>query len=186
MFNKKGLEEVSSKIDSLNSKIDENNKAVSTIKMSAEDNSKKLIEKIDAITTKQVSYFDEFDKSLTVFNDMNIMYRKEFDSLGNFKNQLAEKLLEKVSKEMKDEMQKHFSKLELEKRQFEGLSRELEALKLEIQKLKSISETIKSMDFELVNYSKKLLEQDNEKLRLMSQIDNLQRLVAKIRHGKHQ
>ncbi|HLC85730.1 MAG TPA: hypothetical protein VJG30_00365 [Candidatus Nanoarchaeia archaeon] len=186
MFNKKEIAELRSEISKLNQVVDEANKNIGALKSSSEDSKKIILEKINDITTRQVSYFEEFDKSLTAFNDMNLRYRKEFDSLGNFKNQLTDKILERIDREVKDELQKHFAKLELEKKNFETLSKELENLKNEIQKLKTISETIKAIDFELVNYTKKLAQEDHEKLRLMMQVDNLQKLIGKIRQGKHQ
>ena len=186
MFNKKELTELKSELDKLSKVIEVTNNNINTIKISSEENKRAVLEKIDDITAKQVGYFDEFDKSLTTFNDMNLRYRKEFDSLGNFKNQLADKILEKIDKEVKEELLKHFSKLELERRNFETLSKELENLKNEIQKLRGISETIKKMDFELVNYTKKLTQEDHEKLKLMTQIDNLQKLIGKMRQGRHQ
>src|SRR3989344_870379 len=185
MFNKKEIAELRSEISKLNQVVDEANKNIGALKSSSEDSKKIILEKINDITTRQVSYFEEFDKSLTAFNDMNLRYRKEFDSLGNFKNQLADKILEKIDKEVKEELLKHFSKLELERRNFETLSKELENLKNEIQKLRGISETIKKMDFELVNYTKKLTQEDHEKLKLMTQIDNLQKLIGKMRQGRH-
>ncbi len=185
MFNKKEIEDVNNKLELLNKSIEVINENISDVKLLNVDNSKKILDKINEINSRHVNYFEEFDKNISAFNSLNLMYRKEFDNLGSFKSQLAEKLLDKLSRDIKDEVQKHFAKLESEKKNFELLSKELESLMREIQKLKAVSETVKTMDFELTNYSKKLLDNDTEKLRLMNKIDNLEKLISKMRQGRH-
>ncbi len=58
---------------------------------------------------------------------------------------------------------------------------EISRLRAEIERLSKVSSSIKSMDFELSNYAKRLQADDAEKLRLMRQIDSMERLVSKIR-----
>lgn len=185
MFNKKELQEIEEKLNKISDKIENQDSLLKEFNDNNNSNVKEIKTSIDSISQKQVTYFDEFDKNLSNFTELNLMYRKEFDNLASIKHQTTEKLLEKVEKELKQEIQKHLSNLDLEKQEFSKINKELDSLKQEIHKLMSISETIKTIDFELNNYIKKITEQDREKLRLMGQVDDLQKLIAKIRQGKH-
>ncbi len=62
-----------------------------------------------------------------------------------------------------------------------SVSGELNKLKSEIAKLSSVAERIKVEDFELTKFGNQLAAADSEKLRLMSRIDALERLIAKMR-----
>ncbi len=185
MFNKKELQEIEEKLNKISDKVENQEKLVKEFNDNNNSNVKEIKSAVDSITQKQVTYFDEFDKNLSNFTELNLMYRKEFDNLASIKHQATDRLLEKIEKELKQEIHKHLSNLDLEKQKFSDLNKDLDSLKQEIHKLKSISETIKTIDFELNNYIKKITEQDQEKLRLMRQVDELQKLIAKIRQGKH-
>ena len=67
------------------------------------------------------------------------------------------------------------------KNELAGINSDVSKLHSEIDRLNKISSQVKSMDFDLVNYAKKLQADDSEKLRLLRQIDSLERLVSKMR-----
>ena len=60
---------------------------------------------------------------------------------------------------------------------------EFSKLRGEITKLSTVAEKIKAEDFELARFSNQLLAADKEKLQLMSKIDSLERLIAKMRRA---
>ncbi len=62
-----------------------------------------------------------------------------------------------------------------------AITKELQALRADIVKLASISSSIKKEDFELNKVAQHLLKEDKEKLRLMNEVDRLQRLVGSMR-----
>lgn len=185
MFNKKELNEIEEKLNKISDKVENQEKLIKEFNENNNSNVKGIKSAVDSITQKQVTYFDEFDKNISNFTELNLMYRKEFDNLASIKHQVTDKLLEKIEKELKQEIQKHLNNLDLEKQKFSEMNKELDLLKQEIHKLKLFSEAIKTIDFELNSYIKKITEQDQEKLRLMRQVDELQKLIAKIRQGKH-
>lgn len=59
----------------------------------------------------------------------------------------------------------------------------LNSIKDEIQKLQELSKTIKQQDVQLTGYINGIQKQDDEKLRLMRQVDKLQDIIAKERRG---
>lgn len=182
MFNKKELEEVQKKLNELEAKYTEGTKEICEFQ---EQKFKKLEETLGQLKEKQFYYFEEFEKSLTAFNDMNIKYKKEFDAFNVIKNNLTAKTLEKVEKEMKEVLAVHFTKLETEKKKFEDMSKDIEKAKEEIKKLIMISSKIKEADFDLTKYAAELRANDAEKLKLMKQVDELQTIIAKMRQGRH-
>lgn len=62
-----------------------------------------------------------------------------------------------------------------------AVANELAKLKADVTKLSAVAEKIKAEDFELVKFSQQLAAADSEKLRLMSKIDTLERLISKMR-----
>ncbi len=182
MFNKKELEEVQNKLNDLKTKYDQ---GIKEIKDFQEAKFKKLEETFSELKENQSHYFEEFEKALEAFNDMNAKYKKEFDTFNVIKNNLTSKTLEKVEKELKEELTKHFGKLETEKNKFEDLSRSIEQAKEEIKRLTFLSEKVKDADLNLVKHAQELKFSDSEKLKLMKQVDDLQILIAKMRQGRH-
>lgn len=144
-----------------------------------------IVENFEGLKQKQVFYFEEYDKALTTLNDINIRYKKEFENLNLTKNNLTEKVLEKLERELKESLKEHFLKLDNEKAKFESLTKEIEILKEEIRRITSLAEKIKSADLELVKHSQELERRDDEKTRLLKRIDDLQSLIGKIRRGEH-
>lgn len=61
------------------------------------------------------------------------------------------------------------------------ITEELTTLKTEISKLSTISSKINAKDFELTQVAKHLIKEDTEKLRLMNEVDKLQRMVGGMR-----
>lgn len=185
MFNKKELEEIQTGLK----EIKENH---STVKEELSKEVKEHVDKaleemkkeITEIKEKQSLYFEEFDKSLESFKNLNNSYKKEFDNLNLLKNQLTEKVLDKLEKDLKTEMGKHLEDLSVEKTKFKEIQKELDALRAEVEKHKGISQQIKGIDFELTSYMKKLREEDQEKLKLMKRVDDLQTIIAKMRQKR--
>jgi len=185
MFNKKELQEIEEKLNSLDSKLESNQKVIAAINEINSKNFGEIKNSINEINSKQSKYLEEFEKNLVNLSSLNQNYRKEFDNLASIKNQAIDRILEKIEKELKLEIQKHLDKLSLEQERFTALSNDLNSLKQEIQKLKAVSESIKTIDFGLNSYIQKITEQDKEKIRLLKQVDDLQSLIGKIRQGRH-
>ena len=130
-------------------------------------------------------YFNEFEKNLQNFRDLNSKYQKGFDDLSVMKNSMIEKVVAKVEKEMKTEQEKQAEAVKKEQQQRQELQQALAAMKQEVERLTLIGQKVKEMDFNLMNYAKKLQDEQADKMRLMAQIDHLESLIAKMRRGQH-
>lgn len=182
MFNKKELDNIQTALKELKEGYLEHKEHIKNhFNLSLTE----LKKEISALKETQGTYYQEFEKSLASFNELNSKYRKEYDNLILIKNQTTEKVLEKVEKELKQELGKHLDSLKLEREHFNSLQKELDKIREEVQRLQVVSQRVKEIDFELSSYIKKITEQDHEKLRLLKQVDDLQTLIAKMRQGKH-
>lgn len=182
MFNKEELAKIQAQLEAFEKKHEE---SIKDIKSHQEQKFKHLEDTLSQLKEKQFFYFEEFEKSIASFNDLNIKYKKEFDTLNIIKNNLTSKVLEKLEKELKDELNSHFVKLGLEKAKFSELSKSIETAKEEIRRLALLAEKIKSADLELTRHSQELKNNDVEKLKLLKQIDELQALIGRMRQNRH-
>jgi len=102
----------------------------------------------------------------------NTLTRKITDDISNLTQAVADKL----------------SGAEALKKQIEetatAVKAELKSLTDEIAKIQKVMSTIKAEDFELTKFSNQLKAADDEKLRLMRQIDSMQRLVSALRRRR--
>ena len=71
------------------------------------------------------------------------------------------------------------------KREIEQISVRLNELSEQVLKFMRIAEEIKHADFQLGKYAAELEKADNEKVKLMKEVDDLQRLVARMRRGNN-
>lgn len=185
VFNNKNKEEfikIISRLDTIESGYKESIKGIKDFQ-TAKFN--EITELFEELKQKQIFYFEEYEKSIATFNNLNISHKKEFDNLNLIKNNLTEKVLEKIEQDLKEELKKHFAKLDSEKAKFEETTKELETLREEIKRLTVLAEKIKAADLELTQYAQELRNRDDEKTRLLKKIDDLQTLIAKIRRGQH-
>ncbi|GEM_PF-6698077 len=134
---------------------------------------------------KQFYYFDEFEKNLQNFRDLNMKYQKGFDDLSVMKNNMVEKVVAKVEREMRIEQEKQAEGIKKEQQQRQELQQAVTVMKQEIERLMAVSQKVKEMDFNLMNYAKKLQDEQADKIKLMQQIDHLETLIAKMRRGQH-
>lgn len=181
MFNKKELEDIQQELKKIHNNHETHHKET---KEHLDKTLEQVKKEIADIKTKQHSHYDELDKSLTAFNDLNTRYRKEFDTLTLLKNQITEKVLEKLDKELKQGLQKHLDALKTEKDSFKQLNEELDKMKAEIQRLTGISQKIKEADLDLKASANKIAEQEEEKSKLIRRLSDLQDIIAKNRQKR--
>ena len=100
----------------------------------------------------------------------------------------------KITKQFEEEMKSNVlsvsNDLKKDVENYKSMKQEMEAVTKntlkateEIQKLIEISKNLKKEDFELTKFSKELSQGNSEKLKLMARIDNLERLIGKMRRG---
>lgn len=188
MFNKKELEEINEKIDSLNNVISGLKDGLKEHKGIYSDDVrekkelltdiKKLLEELSWGKNTLVL---ELKKQLESINQTKESFDKELRSFKESHEQLNKKVYDKLSLSVEDQLKElkgntvNYNDL---KSDVQNTILMLNDLKEEVSKFKAISSSIKSKDYELTNHARNLLKMDKEKLELMRKIDTLERLIA--------
>ncbi len=129
----------------------------------------KFGEHLQAITKAR----EDVEKSTRAFGDV----QRKVESM--LQEQLGSIIRESVEKLKLDAGQ--YAQV---KREIEQISVRLNELSEQMLKFRKIAEEIKSADFQLNKYAAELEKSDNEKVKLMKEVDDLQRLVARMRREK--
>ena len=183
----KDLMKIKEEIGVINGNIGENSKIISELKTELESLRKELIE----TKSCQQEFLKSFRENLFVIKNLREDFGKEIYEFRLLKSQLQRKILDKFEEELQKDLEINREALkkdsedygEVRRKAAEILSR-LNLTSAEISKLVEISRNIKKEDFELTKFARHLMEMDREKLELMRKIDNLERLVSKIRRGE--
>ncbi|MBI2135918.1 hypothetical protein HYU06_02525 [Candidatus Woesearchaeota archaeon] len=103
------------------------------------------------------------------------------------KTRMQQKLLENTDHEVRDGL----DRLKTDVNRYNDLKRELDLVNAnmakavqEINKFNLISQKIKAEDFELTKFAKQIFQADQEKLRLMNEIDGLKHLISRERRAQ--
>ncbi|MBI3034421.1 hypothetical protein HYY72_04640 [Candidatus Woesearchaeota archaeon] len=115
---------------------------------------------------------------------LNAELEDSVTDLKLLKSQLQSRVAEKIESEFRvllSRFEKDVESIGRMKAEMAGFASEASRLKAEVERLNRISSSIKSADFELADYARRLAADDAEKLRLMRQIDSLERLVSRLR-----
>jgi len=114
--------------------------------------------------------------------------KKELYEFKLFKKEIKKKFSEQIEKDIstiRESMKKDVSGFNDTKNKLDLKLNQVEKLDQEIKKLTTITKGINAADFELSKHKKNLDNNEKEKLELLRKIDNLERLVAKLRRGRH-
>lgn len=113
---------------------------------------------------------------------------KATSELSLFKPKLEKELLTKFTQNIEKELANTTNKIHAESNGFnfakEVFTKNIEQSKelmKEIEKLQTISKNIKEKDFTLEKYAKEINNKDQEKLRLLKRIDQLESMLAKMK-----
>tara|TARA_B100000315_G_C14568303_1_gene584115 strand:+ start:1933 stop:2499 length:567 start_codon:yes stop_codon:yes gene_type:complete len=138
----------------------------------------------------QSQFLTEFKENAESIGTLKAEFEKELYNFKLMSSNVEKKLLEKFDEAIKNEIHEYFAKLRTDIQSFGDLKEKIDTISEDIKKATSelgkfveISESIKKGDFELGNHAKKLQDMDNEKLELMRKIDNLERLLSKMRRS---
>jgi len=180
----KGVFQAKEDLDSIKEEIGNNNKLIHDLNQQLEALKNDLIES----KKEQREFLNSFKENLHIIKNLREDFGKELYEFKLLKGQLQRKILDKFEEELQKDLEVNRESLrkdaedynELRKKVSEILSR-LNLTNEEINKFLEISRSIKKEDFELTKFARHLIEMDREKLELMRKIDNLERLVSKIR-----
>lgn len=179
-------------------KIDSENKSIKNeinlILQKNEDFQKNIIEKLNILDSK-INSFDnnlnklnlKFDEELKKIKNISLDLNKELEQIKLSKNTMVSKIYSDLSKELNDQMK--FIKTDMNsynnlKESFSKLLNESSSIVSNIEKLNKISKNINEIDFTMSRYSKQIDLSDKEKLRLMAQIESLQKVISAERKFK--
>lgn len=114
--------------------------------------------------------------------------QQEIEDFKLQKTRMLQKLLENTDHEVRDGL----NRLKTDVNKYNDLKRELDLVNAnitkavqEINKFNQISQKIKAEDFELTKFARQIFQADQEKLRLMNEIDSLKHLISRERRLQH-
>ena len=175
-------------VDILNTNFMVNKKLVEELSETYKDE----LEKLKELKEYQTEFLAEFKNNANSINQLRMDLEKELDSMKKVKFDMQREMLKRFENELNSLFQSYKGDLTLEKEQYETVKRQIEAaaqnlfmLHGEVSKLMDVSKHIKKGDFELVKYQNELLKEDKNKLELLKRIDDLERMMAKMKQGQH-
>ena len=180
MQTKESIDEINSKLDSTTTELEQLKKEI-----------RSLSEQTIILKNNQQDLFLNFKENIDLIKNIRQDLENESYNFKLLQNHIQSRILEKFESEIKENLIKQFEKLKIDISNFNKLKDNLsiitensEELKEQINKLLIISKNLKQQDFELNKFANKIFEADQEKLKLMKEIDALQRLVSKIRRER--
>ena len=142
------------------------------------------------VKSAQLEFLSNFRENLKIIEESN---KKLSDSIYDFnllKNKLQNQIVEKFEEELRKELKINLDKIKKDNEEYKDLKFNLDVVlnksknvALEIDKFLEISKNIKAKDFELSEYNNNLKNADKEKLDLLMRIDNLEKLISKMRRN---
>ncbi len=118
-------------------------------------------------------------------------FEKAATDIALIRPTLEKKMLENFSSEIKQELANTTNNIQAQvagftatKNVFKEYARLSTETSREVEKLLNITKSINSADFELEMHAKRLETNDKEKLRLMKRVDELERLLARMKREK--
>lgn len=139
----------------------------------------------------QSDMISTFLQATQALNRLKEDLRKELEDFRMLNRQTQSKMLDQFEQELRNSLTINTKALELDKHQYEKVKNEvtkfgemLTSLNFEINKLLIVCQHLKAQDFSLTETHKKMLEEDKHKLSLIQRIDELERMLAKMKQGR--
>jgi len=185
MFNKKEIQDLkqifSKELSDIKKSIDRNTKVVESLDLWPVEKA------ISDLKDKQSGVIKKTEASLNELNKQ----KQRFEKMINNLKHSVEKASEVSYNKLQDSIAGSVNRLNLDITAFNNLKKDIQSIsndvlqtKFELEKFNAIAKSLKERDFELSKYQKSLLQQDQEKLRLMKEVEGLRRLIAKERRRR--
>ena len=141
----------------------------------AEEEKTAASQKVHEEISKVAETNESFERSVRSFKDLQHKVQLHtFDKVNEGINRST------------DELKRDIQKYSDAKKDINSFILSLEEVKKELTRFRELSGQIRNADFQLKEYAKTLSRNDQEKLNLMKQIDQLQKIVASMRRtGRH-
>ena len=180
----KRTEQLESKIEESRQLHDSHSKALAELKSDLD----KAASAVKSLTEKQQQLSEQNARAIGAVNELKSELSDCINSIKVLSSTIQGTLIRKFSDEISNLTQEVSSKLsgvELLKKEVEstanGIRDELNSLSGDVKKLADVSAHISAKDFEMTKFAAQLKVDDGEKLKLMRQVDSMQRLVSSLR-----
>ena len=147
---------------------------------------------LDKLSKRHDELMRRFSEELDTLKGTNEQARAEVHNLRTARVELKEDVTERFQQQLTKSVRNMEGKLEADTSKVESLSESLQAVtkelkdaRAEIGKFKDLAETVKESDFRLKEHAKALEQADQEKLRLMKRVDELESMMAKMKQRRH-
>ena len=187
----KDMMKLTEELEKLNTVLEQNSKSIHSLDqkiISMNDTVSSHSKTIELLSINQKNQNEIFQNTVATINENTSRFKELLNEFSLMKSSLPEKLFEQLDQELKP----HLARIKTESKTFDNLNHDLSVITLElgtiqkeISKFKEISASIKKEDFQLVNYKKKLDQEDRNKLSLLKQVDDLKRMIGKERRNRH-
>jgi chromosome segregation ATPase len=192
----KDLMKASQNLEEIKGKLTEYTANVSTLS----DEMKKFREELDLlkqhislIRDKQSDLVDNFHESVGYMNDLNKEFKQTIGDFSALRGDLQSYIIQKFDAKLNEELVTHLDQLKQNaqhysdlKEKVSGIMKDVAVMSAEVAKFTDISKNIKKEDFELSRFTQNVMDMDREKLELLKKIDNLERLISKMRQSGQQ
>ena len=184
----KRTEQIEAEIEASRQLHDSHSKALAGLKSEIDA----AVSAVKALTEQQQLLSEQNARTIEAVNELKSEINEGINSVKVLSSTIQGNLTRRFSDEISNITQEVSSKLsgvELLKKEVETAANKvrdvLDALDGDVKKLAEVSSHINAKDFEMTKFAGQLREADSEKLRLMRQLDSMQRLVSSLRRRQH-
>lgn len=189
----KGALQVNDSISELTQLVKEQVKTVKELSeqvIELRNETKLQSKELSKLTDGNRKSLEEFQGIIKELNVNNSELKKEIDTFKLSKANLHNFAIKELKDSLRDVMEfLRSDKIEYEKIQkvitglTDKVSNDYKLFEGEIEKLIKISKTVKEMDFNLLNYTHKLDKFENEKMKLIREVDKLETMIARMKRN---
>jgi chromosome segregation ATPase len=179
-FKDKNSDKIVEELTSMHSTLKEQNTNFEEIKKEFE----KFKSEIKELKEIQQGSLKEFKSNLNEIIESKQKLQQELTDFKVMKGHFQDKVIDTLSNQINENTEK----LKTDVKNYNDLKKEIAEITQEIQKVradlvkfKEVSEKISKMDFDLTHYAKNLERENQDKLRLMNEVNFLKRIIAKER-----
>ena len=184
----KGVMTVRAEMDDLKAEVSELTAMVSKVGELMHGETVRLRE----LHNTQSDMLSTFLQSTQALNRLKEDLRKELEDFRMVHRQTQSKMMEQFQQELRNTLGANTKALELDKQRYEKARGDIEkfgemltSLNTEIHKLVTICQHLKAQDFAMTEFHKKLIEEDSTKLSLMKRVDELERMIGRMKQARN-
>jgi len=149
------------------------------------------LEELKDIKNYQMGYLETYKRNLGDIEKLKKILEREVQDFQSLKLQTQKTILDKFERQLRMNFLKYNEELKIDKDKYEKIKEKVDAtiqnifmLNGEIGKFMEVSRKIKTADYDLTKFHTQIIREDKNKLELMQRIDQLERMLAKMKRGE--